>query len=79
MHEDIVKKLEDKFPGADVEVVDTSAGHESHNALYNIMVSVMWSGFEGKTLIEQHQMVHEVLKEELKTKVHALRLKTGSQ
>jgi len=39
MHEDIVKKLEEKFPGAEVEVVDTSAGHESHNALYNIMVS----------------------------------------
>ena len=76
MHEDIVEKLERAFEGAQVEVMDTSAGHESHNALYNIMVSVLWSGFEGKTLIEQHQMVHEVLKDDLKTKVHALRLKT---
>ncbi len=79
MHEDIVKKLEDAFPGAEVEVVDTSAGHESHNALYNIAVTVVWSDFADKSLVEQHQMVHDVLKEDLKTKVHALRLQTRSE
>lgn len=79
MHEDIVKKLEEAFPGAQVEVIDTSAGHESHNSLYNIQVTVIWDGFKDKSMVEQHQEVHEVLKEELKTKIHALRLKTRSQ
>ena len=79
MHEDIVKKLEGNFPGAKVEVVDTSAGHESHNALYNIAVTVVWAGFAEKSLVEQHQMVHDVLKDELKSKIHALRLTTRSQ
>lgn len=76
MHETIVKKLEETFPGADIRVQDTSAGHESHNSLTNLAVFVSWVGFKDKSLIEQHRLVHDALKEELVTTIHALRVKT---
>ena len=43
----VTTKLQDAFPGADIFVQDTSAGHESHNSLTNLAVSVYWKGFEG--------------------------------
>lgn len=75
----VQKKLEEKFPGAKVVVQDTSAGHEAHNSLTNLAVHVVWQGFEGKSLIEQHRMVHDAIAQELKTTIHALRVKTSIQ
>ena len=79
MHEDIKEKLLQAFPGATIQVQDTSAGHESHNSLTNLAVSVTWNGFEGLSLIKQHRLVHDAIKEELKTTIHALRVKTQTQ
>ena len=76
MHEDIQQKLEQAFPGAIIKVQDTTAGHESHNSLTNLAVYVEWAGFQDKMLIEQHRLVHDALKEELKTTIHALRVTT---
>ena len=76
MHEDIQQKLEQAFPEAIIKVQDTTAGHESHNSLTNLAVYVEWRGFQEKTLIEQHRMVHDALKEDLKTRIHALRVTT---
>jgi len=77
MIEEIKRKLELAFPGSKVEVVDTSAGHEEHNSSgAHMAVLVIWKGFEGKSLIEQHKMVYDVLKEELKEQIHALNVKT---
>jgi BolA protein len=39
-------------------------------------VVIVSDSFEGKTLIDQHKMVNEVLKTELATGVHALSIKT---
>lgn len=72
----IQQKLEAAMPNAIVNVIDTSAGHENHNSNAHVGVHVTWQGFEGKSLVEQHQMIYKILEEELKEQVHALQITT---
>lgn len=58
------------LPGAEV-VVEDLVGDGDH--LQAIVISDL---FQGKTLLEQHQMVYKALKETLKEQLHALALKT---
>jgi stress-induced morphogen len=53
-----------------IEVVDTSGGCGSQ-----FVINLKSADFNGKTLIAQHRMVNEILKEELK-EIHSLQLKT---
>ncbi len=62
--------IEKALPQSKVIVEDT-VGDGDH--LQAIVVSNL---FEGKTLLQQHQMVYNPLKETLKEKLHALGLKT---
>ncbi|HZY99240.1 MAG TPA: BolA family protein [Candidatus Baltobacteraceae bacterium] len=60
-----------KLPDADVNIVDRTGTMDHFN------VTVRSSGFKGKTLIEQHQLVYGALKAALKDgRVHAVELKT---
>lgn len=73
----IKQKLGTSFPGAKVTIADTSAGHEKHHPSgAHIAVLVVYQGFAGKSLVEQHQMVYGALKEEMKEHIHALKIKT---
>ena len=73
----IKQKLGSSFPGAKVAIADTSAGHETHNSFgAHLAVLITYKGFAGKSLIEQHQMVYDALKEEMKKQIHALKIKT---
>ena len=61
------------FPGAEITVQDTT-GTRDH-----FSVAVLWDGFKGKRLIEQHQMVNRVLQAPLADeRIHALQLKTAA-
>ncbi len=62
----IVKGL----PDAKVEVSDLT-GTKDH--LHIVIIS---SAFEGKMLIQQHQLIMDLLKESLKKEIHAVQLKT---
>lgn len=76
----IKQKLEAAFPGAKVQIADTSAGHETHHSSgAHLAVLVTYQGFAGKSLVEQHQMVYTILKEEMKEQVHALKIKTRTE
>jgi len=76
----IKQKLEAAFPGAKVQIADTSAGHESHNSSgAHLAVLITYRGFAGKSLVEQHQMVYAALKDEMKDQVHALKIKTRTE
>ncbi|MEX1100102.1 MAG: BolA family protein, partial [Bacteriovoracaceae bacterium] len=55
---------------AHVEVRDLT-GTQDH---LNIFVAS--DAFKGKMLIDQHQMIMDILKEDLKEKIHAVQLKT---
>lgn len=65
--EDIIKA---GLPDAVVQVEDMT-GTRDHLA-----ITVVSDEFKGKMLIEQHQMLMNLLKEELKNRIHAVKLQT---
>ncbi len=65
--EEIIKK---GIPDANVTIEDMT-GTRDHLA-----ITVVSDAFKGKLLIEQHQMLMDLLKEELKTRIHAVKLQT---
>ena len=73
----ILRKLKQAFPGADIKLKNTSSMHVGHNAKgMHLKTTICYSGFKGKNLIEQHQMVQKALESELGNEIHALSIKT---
>lgn len=59
------------LPGATADVVDTRGSGDHFQA------RVIWEGFTGKTMVEQHQMVYAPLRPLLDSgELHALALNT---
>lgn len=68
---EIEKILREKLPGAEVRVTDLTGTMDHFEA------EVAWSGFRGKSLLEQHRRVNQVLAEFLDDgRIHALKMKT---
>ncbi|GAA5959358.1 hypothetical protein JCM8115_000087 [Rhodotorula mucilaginosa] len=63
-------KLEEKLQGAKVDVQDVSGGCGSFYA-----ISVEHESFKGLTMIKQHRLVNDLLKDDIKD-MHGLQLKT---
>lgn len=64
---DLIKaNLED----AEVEVTDLT-GTQDHLGL-----TVISDAFKGKMLLQQHQIIMDILKEKLKSEIHAVKIKT---
>ena len=74
----IKQKLENAFPGAKVELLNTASQHIGHDSGLHLKTIIKFDGFNGKTLIEQHNMVQKALKEELGKEIHALSIETKS-
>jgi stress-induced morphogen len=68
--EEIKNLIEGELAGSAVEVGDMT-GTGDH-----LEILVVSDDFKGKLLLEQHQMVMDILKESLKEKVHAVKIKT---
>ena len=69
--DEIKSTLERAFPESAIEVVDLTGGGDHFQAV------VVSSSFEGKGLVDQHQMVYAVLRDALGSeRIHALALKT---
>jgi stress-induced morphogen len=67
----LTELIRSELPDAHVEIVDRTGTMDHFN------VTVRSSGFAGKTLIEQHQIIYGALKPALKDgRVHAVELKT---
>ncbi|MCZ8343906.1 MAG: BolA/IbaG family iron-sulfur metabolism protein [Leptospira sp.] len=69
---EIQNKIQSGLPGSHVEILDP------YKDGVHIKAVVTYSGFQGKSLIEQHRMVYATLKDELKEEIHALALETRS-
>ncbi len=68
---DKIKKLIiDKMPDAQVEISDLTG------TLDHLGISVVSSEFKGKPLLAQHRMIMDILKDGLKSEIHAVKLKT---
>jgi stress-induced morphogen len=77
------EKLQRALDAATVEIVDESWKHAGHVAMAGVTpeathlnITIVSSRFNGVSLIDQHRMVNEILKEARETHLHALQLKT---
>lgn len=69
--DEIRSTLENTLPGSAVQVQDLTGGGD------HFQVIVVSPSFEGKSLVDQHQMVYAVLRDALGSeRIHALGLKT---
>ena len=68
--EKIKELIKSHIDDADVEVTDLT-GTRDHLGLV-----ISSQHFKGKMLIEQHRMVMNILKEDLKEDLHAVKIKT---
>ncbi len=68
--EEIKQLIESKLTGSIVKVNDLT-GTQDH-----LDIMVVSDEFKNKMLIEQHQIVMNILKESLREKIHAVKIKT---
>ena len=73
----ICDKLAAALEPASLEVIDESPLHAGHSGARpdgesHFRVKVVSKAFEGKSLVQRHRMINEILAEELKERVHAL-------
>jgi len=66
----IASLIKASIPDAQVRLNDLTGGGDHWEAV------VVSASFDGKSLIEQHQIVYRALREEMKGPIHALQLKT---
>ena len=78
--EAIQTKLETQLEATHVQIVDNSWMHAGHAGAASggshLAILVVSPKFEGQGIMDQHRMVHQVLKEEMGGAIHALELKT---
>ncbi len=70
--DEVAKLIESELPDADATVTHPR-GEQDDDHLAAVVVS---PAFEGKTLVEQHQLVYDALGDHMTTDIHALELKT---
>ncbi len=77
VEEQITKKLRQAFAPVVLEIVNDSDRHRGHagspgTGESHFSIKVVSDRFAGKSRVERHRMVNEVLAEELKGPIHAL-------
>ncbi|MFA1611202.1 BolA family protein [Halobellus rubicundus] len=73
--EEVERLIEAGIEDADASVTLPRVPDEDHEDAHFAAV-VVSPAFEGKTLVEQHQMVYDALGEAMTTEIHALEMKT---
>lgn len=68
--EEVKNLIENQMNTNHVEVSDMTG------TLDHLEILVVSDEFKGKLLIEQHQIVMDILRESLKEKIHAVKIKT---
>ncbi|WP_256545074.1 BolA family protein [Halobellus inordinatus] len=73
--DEVERRIEAGIEDADAQVTLPRVPDEDHEDAHFAAV-VVSPAFEGKSLVEQHQMVYDVLGEAMTTEIHALEMKT---
>jgi stress-induced morphogen len=68
----VAERIEAAIPDAEASV-ERNLGHRNEQ---HYTARVVSPSFEGKSLVEQHQLVHDALEDELTADIHALQLET---
>lgn len=69
--EEVERLIEEAIPDASAEVTAPRPNDDDHLA-----VTVVSSAFEGKSLVEQHEMVFDAVDDHMTTDIHALKVTT---
>jgi stress-induced morphogen len=73
--DEVERRIEAGIPDADASVTLPRMPDEDHEDAHFAAVIVSPS-FEGKSLVEQHQMVYDALGDAMTDDIHALEMKT---
>lgn len=79
----IKNKLSHAFRPQTLDVIDESHLHAGHAGSHpdgesHFRVKIVSEAFTGKSRVATHRMVNETLKEDLKTRVHALAIQASA-
>lgn len=75
--------LRERLSASHVEVIDETAQHAGHAEAQSaeadhFSVIIVADQFSGKSLVERHRAVYDALQMEMKTAIHALKIKALS-
>ncbi|GAA0251889.1 BolA family protein [Haladaptatus pallidirubidus] len=70
--DDVANLIESELEDADVTVTHPRGVHDEDH----LAALVVSPAFEGKSLVQQHQLVYDALGDHMTTDIHALELKT---
>ena len=76
MTSDQIKQLlNDAFKPELLEIIDNSAAHAGHTGAKSgghYHVTIVAEAFEGKSLVQRHQLIYKALGDMMKQQIHAL-------
>ena len=77
----IEQRLQEALSPAHLEVIDNSAAHAGHEGARmsgggHFAIRIVSEAFEGRSLIQQHKLVHEAVGYPMDGRIHALEIKT---
>ena len=76
--EEILKKLQNHFKDGHVELINTSSQHVGHNSSgMHLKATIKDNKFKGISTLDQHRMVHSILKDEIGKEIHAITIHTS--
>ena len=73
--EQIKQLLNDAFKPELLEIIDNSVAHAGHAAAKSgghYHVTIVAEAFEGKSLVQRHQLIYKALGDMMKQQIHAL-------
>ncbi len=73
--EQIKQLLNDAFKPELLEIIDNSAAHSGHVGAKSgghYHVTIVAEAFEGKSLVQRHQLIYKALGDMMKQQIHAL-------
>ena len=72
----IRQKLKETFNPEVIEIIDQSAAHAGHGGNQkgggHFYVTIVSTAFEGKSLVQRHQLIYSALNDMMKEDIHAL-------
>lgn len=72
----IRKMLNDSLKPEQIEIIDNSTAHAGHIGAQSggghYHVTIVSDAFEGKTLVQRHQLIYKALGDMMKQQIHAL-------
>jgi BolA family transcriptional regulator, general stress-responsive regulator len=79
----IRQKLEESFAPQRLEVIDESDRHAGHIGAHaegesHFRIDIVSQAFSGKSRIDRHRMINDVLATLLKSRVHALAIRANA-